>query len=168
MIMGTPHMTSTKTREDLNVLLDNTVLERVKFTKFLGVLIDECLTWKNHIDCISKTISRNIGVMNKLKHYIPYRILHTLYCTLLLPYLSYGILIWDNTCKSYLDKLVKLQKWAIRTISNSHYRSHTGPLLAKCNVLTVSDMYTLKLGVFMYRFSIVDLPVAFKNYLMIF
>ena len=63
-----------------------------------------------------------------------------------------------------LDKLVKLQKWAIRTISNSHYRSHTGPLLAKCNVLTVSDMYTLELGVFMYRFSIGDLPVAFKNY----
>ena len=112
MIMGTPHMTSTKAREDLHVLLDNTVtvLERVKFTKFLGVLIDECLTWKNHIDCISKTISRNIGVMNKLKHYIPYRILHTLYCTLILPYLSYGILIWGNTYKSYLDKLVKLQK----------------------------------------------------------
>ena len=74
------------------------------------------------------------------------------------------LLIWGNTCKSYLDKLVKLQKWAIRTISNSHYRSHTGPLLAKCNVLTVSDMYTLELGVFMYRFSIGDLPVAFKNY----
>ena len=164
MIMGTPHMTSTKTREDLNVLLDNTVLERVKFTKFFGVLIDECLIWKNHIDCILKTISRNIGVMNKLKHYIPYRILHTLYCTLVLPYLSYGILIWGNTCKSYLDKLVILQKWAIRTISNSHYRSHTGPLLAKHNVLTISDMYTLELGVFMYRFSIGDLPVAFKNY----
>ena len=45
MIMGTPRITPTKTREDLNVLLNNTVLERVKFTKFLGVLIDECLTW---------------------------------------------------------------------------------------------------------------------------
>ena len=85
MTLGTPHMTSTKAREELNVMLDNTALERVKFTKFLGVLIDECLTWKNHINCISKTISRNIGVMNKLKHYIPYRILHTLYCTLISP-----------------------------------------------------------------------------------
>ena len=46
MVMGTPHITSTKTREDLKVLLDNIVLERVKFTKFLGMLIDECLTWK--------------------------------------------------------------------------------------------------------------------------
>ena len=40
MILGSPYMTSTKTREDLKVSLDNTVLKRVKFTKFLGVLTD--------------------------------------------------------------------------------------------------------------------------------
>ena len=39
MILGTPHMTSSKACEDLNVILDNTALERVKFTKFLGVLL---------------------------------------------------------------------------------------------------------------------------------
>ena len=164
MILGTPHMTSTKIREDFDVTLNNTALERVKFTKFLGVIIDECLTWKNHIDCIAKTVSRNIGVMNKLKHSIPARILHSLYCTLILPYLSYGILIWGKTCKSYLDKLVKLQKWAIRTISNSHYRSHTAPLFAKYNFLTITDMYTMELGVFMFKYSINDLPVAFKTF----
>ena len=71
MILGTPKMTSTITQKDYNITLNDTLLERVKFTKFLGALIDECLTWKNHIDCISKTISRNIGVMNKLKYAIP-------------------------------------------------------------------------------------------------
>ena len=79
--------------------------------------------------------------MNKLKHSIPPRILHTLYCTLILTYLSYGILIRGNTCKSYLDKVVKLQKWAIITVSNSHYRSHTGPLFSTNNLLTVTYMY---------------------------
>ena len=143
------HMTSVKVRKDLNVSLNNTTLERVQYTKFLGDLIDECLTWKQHIDCVSKTVSRNIGVMNKLKYSIPGRILHTLYCTLITPYLNYGILIWGRTCKSYLDTLIKLQKWAIRTITNSHYRSHTGPLFAKSNLLNVTDMYTLELGVFM-------------------
>ena len=86
MILGTSHMTSSRVRSDLNVVLNDTIIERVKYTKFLGVLIDECLTWKNPIDCISKTISRNIGVMNKLKFSIPTRILRTLYCTLILPY----------------------------------------------------------------------------------
>ena len=102
MILGTHYMTS-KVHDDLTVILDDTVLERVKCTKFLGLLIDECLTWKTHIDCISKTISRNIGIMNKLKFSIPTRILHTLYCSLILPYINYGILIWGNTCKLYLD-----------------------------------------------------------------
>ena len=157
-------MTSVKIQKDLHVILDGTLLERVKQTKFLGVLIDEGLTWKHHIDCISKTLSTNIGVMNKLKHFIPDCILHTLYCTLILPYLNYGILKWGNTCKTYLDKLIKLQKWAIRTVSNSHYRSHSGPLFAKYNVLTVDDMYLLELGVFMFRYSMSDLPSAFNDY----
>ena len=102
--------------------------------------------------------------MNKLKHFVPTRILHVLYCTLVLPYLNYGILMWGDTCKSYLDKLKKLQKWAIRTCSNSHYRSHTGPIFAKYNVLTVTDMHTLELGMLMYRKSVNELPSSFDNY----
>ena len=54
----------------------------------------------------------------------------------------------------------------MRTIANSHYRSHTGPLFAKNNPLNVTDMYTLELGVFMYKYSISDPPVAFKEYFM--
>ena len=75
---------------------------RVTKTKFLGVIIDENLTWKNHIDGIIKTISRNIGMINKLKFFVPERILRTLYCTLVLPYINYGILIWGQACKTYL------------------------------------------------------------------
>ena len=92
MILGTPRMVSNMDELNVNVILDSTALEKVKHTKFLGVLIDDCLTWKNHIDCVSKTISRNIGVMNKLKHFVPTHILHALCCTLVLPYLNYGIL----------------------------------------------------------------------------
>ena len=164
MILGTSHMTSVKAQQHFNVSLDDAVLDRVKYTKFLGVLIDEKLTWKCHIDCVSKTLSRNIGIMNKLKYFIPGRIFYSLYCTFILPYINYGILIWGNTCKVYLDKLIKLQKWAIRTISNSHYRSHTQPLFAKHNILKVNDMYSLELGVFMYKSSTNDLPGIFNDY----
>ena len=64
MIIFTPKMTSMINQTD--VVLDNTKLDRVTKTKFLGVIINENLTWKNHIDGITKTISRNIGMINKV------------------------------------------------------------------------------------------------------
>ena len=87
------HIKERITKQKINVILDNVSLERVNSTKFLGVIIDKNLTWKNHIDAISKTISRNIGMLTKMKHYVPEYILYSLYCTLVLPYINYGILI---------------------------------------------------------------------------
>ena len=74
----------------IDIKLDNKSLNRVNFTKFLGVTIDENLTWKHHIDAITKTISRNIGMMTKLKHFLPKNILYTLY-------IIYTVLFLDLT-----------------------------------------------------------------------
>ena len=162
MIMGTPKMTSMIDQTD--IILDNTKLDRVTKTKFLGVIIDENLTWKNHIDGITKTISRNIGMINKLKFFVPERILRTLYCTLVLPYINNGILIWGQACKTYLEKIYKLQKWVLRIISNSHYRSHSTPLFHKYDILNVYDMYKLEVGVFMYRYFANLIPESFNTF----
>ena len=116
--MGTPKINNTGNNESENVhiILDDTKLERVKKTKFPGVIIDENLTWKYHIDEITKTISRNIGMMNKFKFFVPECILRTLYCSLVLPFINYGILIWGKTCDMYISKIHILQKWAMRII----------------------------------------------------
>ena len=97
MILGTSQMTDEYDGIDpLQIILDDTKLDRVKNTKFLGVVIDENISWKHHINAISKTISRNIGVINKVKHFIPERILYSLYCSLVMPYINYGVLVWGN------------------------------------------------------------------------
>ena len=123
MVLGMPQMTKysynvadTNDESDVpntSVILDGTELSRVKTTKFLGLTIDENLTWKYHIDNITTTISCNIGVMNKIKQFVPERILYSLYCLLILPYINYGILVWGSTCKTYIDKILKLQKWPL-------------------------------------------------------
>ena len=129
-------MTSIKTQQDLDVILNDTFLDRVTHAKCLGVLIDQNLTWKYHIYCVSITLSRNIDIINKLIHLISDRIL-LFYLRLIMVY-SVGRI----HCKAYLDKLIKLQKWSIRTISNSHYRSHT-PLFAKYSILDVKGVLHL-------------------------
>ena len=52
-------------RVPLNIILDDVALGRVNSIIFLCVIIDKNLTWKNHIDAISKTIPRNAGMLNK-------------------------------------------------------------------------------------------------------
>ena len=110
------------------------------------------MTWKNHIDGISKTIVRNVGVLNKLKCYFPKRVLHSLYCTLILPNVNNGIIVWGNTYHSYMDKISKLQKWAMRTISNSHYRSHSTPLFQSLNIYILKYLFIYIFYLFIFYF----------------
>ena len=85
-----------KYTQSVPLILNNESLSQVKITKFLGVTIDENLTWKYHIDELATKISMNIGINNRLKYYLPNRILLTLYNSLVLPYLNYSILTWCN------------------------------------------------------------------------
>jgi len=163
MLLGTRQKTGVQ-NDSVKIVLDNTNLERVSKTKFLGVTIDENLTWKNHIDNISKNISKGVGIINKLKHFIPEHVLYSLYCTLVLPYINYGIAAWGSSGKIHLDKIFKLQKKAVRIISNSHYLSHSDPLFKKYNLLNVYDVYYLELCTFMHKHFTNQLPEAFNNY----
>ena len=60
------------------VIFSETVIKEVKSTKFLGITIDNKLSWKYHIDNICKTVSRNIGIINRVKQFLPLSVLLTL------------------------------------------------------------------------------------------
>ena len=75
-----------------SVKINDINLLQVDNTTFLGLYIDRELSWKTHISYLSKILSRNTGILNKLKHYFPCHILQSIYSTLISPYLNYGIL----------------------------------------------------------------------------
>ena len=80
--MGTQYMTSMEDEGVSNedIILDNTKLQKVDSTKFLGVTIDENLSWKNHFDGITKTISSNIGMINKLEFFFFFFLFLNVFC----------------------------------------------------------------------------------------
>ena len=108
MFMDTSKQTSSIENESANIYLDGCKLSRVHDAKFLGIIIDENLLWKKQVDAIRKTCSRNIGVLNKVQLFLPYSAMYQLYCTLVLPYLSYGLLLWGNVNKFYMNKIFRL------------------------------------------------------------
>ena len=91
-------------------------LECKTYVKYLGVLIDQHLSWKHHIDHIALTISKTVGIIARLRHCVPFSILSNLYRSLILPYLSYGVVAWGRAAKYLINKLILLQKCALRCI----------------------------------------------------
>ena len=141
-----------------NVLINNTTLSQVESTKFLGIYIDSDLSWKMHFDYLCKLLSRNTGILYKLKHDFPTRILISLYTTLILPYLNYGILAWGNGTKTQQEKILMIQKRALRNINHAGFLSHTRPLFLKNKLLRIDDIYIYNLGIFMHQLSVNEIP----------
>ena len=109
-----------KMDHSVNILMfDNsnhilTSLECKDHVKYLGVLLDSHLSWKYHIDNVALKISRIIGVIARLRHLVPFTTLLSIYRSLILPYLSYGLAVWGQAAKSHLQKIFVLQKRVLR------------------------------------------------------
>ena len=143
-----------------NVILNDNVIELVDSTKFLGLEIDTKLSWKQHISHICKILARNVGVMNKLNPFLPSNILLKLYNTLILPYLNYGLLAWGNSSQRNLERLLIIQKRAMRIICHENRLAHSNHLFFSNKVLKIEDLYNLRLGSFMFQLNKGELPAS--------
>ena len=147
-----------KIARDVTIYLNGSQIEQVETCKFLGVVIDSKLSWKQHCQKVQISLSRNLGIIRKLKYELPADILFSIYKTLFMPHLQYGILAWGNTYPSYINQLHIIQKKTLRIINNSRFAEHSSPLFRKYRTLTVFDLYKYHLGVLMYKFETNNLP----------
>ena len=70
--------------------------------KYLGISIDKYLNWKTHIDLIALKISKTIGIIARLRHFVPLSVTTKLCQSLIYPYLTYGISSWGQASQSNL------------------------------------------------------------------
>ena len=75
---------------DLNICINTINVTRVQSSKFLGIIIDENLNWKPHIQLVKSKLSKTLSIIYKASKLINYEGMVTLYCSLFLPYLTYG------------------------------------------------------------------------------
>ena len=94
---------------------------------------------------------KNVGVMYRIKDKITTKGLHILYCSLILPYLSYCCEVWGNTHKTKLNKIKILQKKAIRIVCKTGYRQHSEPLFKQMKCLKFEDLVFTKTCSIMYK-----------------
>lgn len=136
-------------------------IDSVKSFNFLGMMLDENLTWKVHNLMVSNKLSKIIGILYRLKNIYPKQALMHIYNSLFLSHINYGLLLWGTE----LDKVTKLQKKTVRILTGSTYLAHSEPLFKSLQLLKVQDLYYLKLLKLYYNLSYGLLPSYFNCYL---
>ena len=139
--------------------IDDTEIEFVTSFNFLGIKLHQNLKWDSHIETVTKKMSRTIGVMNKMKNFLPLGALLKIYNALIAPHLNYGVMVWGKNC----DKILKLQKKAVRVITKSKYNAHSNPLFNKLKILKIQDLCALHDLKFCHKFVKKRLPYYFLS-----
>ena len=118
---------------ELNIQLDNQPISRVEHAKSLGLIIDDRLSWSNHIKELCRKISSAIGALRRIRSLISKSTAVQIYNALIQPHFDYCAPVWDGLSSYLCEKLQKLQNRAARVI-----------LQAKCEVNSSLLLETLK------------------------
>ena len=127
---------------------NNIEIKRKNSIKFLGVIIDKNLTWKNHTKVIENKICKNIGVLYRASHLLGLKNLLKIYFSFIHIYISYANIAWPSTFKTKLLGILKKQKHASRITFHANGFNHARPLLKEMkalNVYQIDLIQTLKL-----------------------
>ena len=125
--------------------------------------LDEFLTWEHQIKHVSNKISSAIFALNQIKNILPLNIRKTIYNSLIHSHLSYGNITWGlGTCKA-LSSIRKLQKRAVRLVTNNSYKAHTDKIFGNLEILKFDDLVRYNSKTFMFKHANGLLPPSFDN-----
>ena len=148
--------------------INNQKIPQVHSTKFLGVVIDDKLSWEDHVSHLENKLKSSLAVIKRIMKYIPHSQYMNIYNSLFLSHLAYGISSWGGIPNYKLEKLFVIQKRCIRLLfgknlsfdHGEYYKTcarsrtfqenmspydfcleHTKPLFLEQKLLTVHGLY---------------------------
>ena len=134
----------------VSIKIGSLPIRKTCYVTFLGVLLDENLSWKYHLTELSKKLARTCGMFFKVGHFLPINILICLYSSLFSPFLQYGLSVWGLTYEIYINPVFLLQKRVIKAISFQKFTSPSTPLFSDLKILKLHDLFQLKFLCFVY------------------
>ena len=134
-----------------------------KSFKFVGVHLDENMSWEHHINHVINKISSSNFALNQLKKFVPTNIRKTIYNSLVKPHIEYAIISWGNSKCEGMKRLITKQKQAIRNVANAKFNAHVDPLLGTLKILNVEDTLKCLTAEFVKSLFLQNLPTSFKQ-----
>ena len=102
-----------------------------EFCKYLGVIFDSNLNWYGHIDTIVSKVSCRLGLLSRIRKYSSIDVCKYLHNSIVQPLYEYCDIVWSNSDKTYLERVLRLQKRGARIILKRKIREVSSEQLFK-------------------------------------
>lgn len=145
------------------ILINNIHIKNEKYVKFLGVLVDEALSFKKHINYVCKKVALGIGCMFRSRSVLEPSQLISLYNALVLPHLNYCSLVWSINFETNLKRPFLLQKRAARVILGLQYTDSVTARFSEIGIKPLTMLRDLKCMIMIYKLRHRSLPAQLNN-----
>ena len=136
----------------ITLKIEEEEIEQVTSYKYLGVEINETLTWTDHVESIRKRVAQRLGLLQRIKHLLPQYSRELLVNSLILPLLDYADIVWgDKNNKSLMDNLQVLHNKAAKFVLNLPNRESSTRALTLLSWRPLSARRKIHRYAFVYR-----------------
>lgn len=139
MVFGTSNML--EKFDDVNVMYNGNVMEKVQEFKYLGIKFDSKLSWSAHTEYLCTQVSKRIGVIRRIKYFLPHQTVVLLSNSLVMPHFDYGCIVWSNFNLELHKRLQVLHNQLARTILSADIRTSINDLMNSLNWVKLHDRW---------------------------
>ena len=146
-----------KQPQTLALTLTSKDIEQIREHRVLGVIIDDQLNWKYHINYLSKKISRNLYLLNKLRPLVTFDGLKSFFFAHCMSHVNYASTVWCKASDVHINKINALHKRGIKLLCTQSNLS-TSERYDKLNILPLNKQFILNTAILMFKITNDDTP----------
>ena len=146
-----------KEKTRITIRINKYTIQEKDEIKYLGVILDASLSWKQQIDKLIRKLNKATAMMYKARPYINKRTMLTLYYSLIYSHLNYATEVWGDASKTSINRILTIQKRIVRMISFEDTRledfslPESNPLFKSLKLLKIGNIYKMKTLIFVYK-----------------
>ena len=153
MLIGSaPRISTDAFSETLGISMHNELIENTDEYCYLGLTVDSCLRWENHILKLCKKLSPVVCHLQRISLHLTTEQISSLYFSYVQPIIDYGLTIYGHCSATLLDKVQRFQNRCARfTTKIFDYNVRSKDLLIKLRWMTIAQRRDFLISILMFK-----------------
>ena len=148
----------------ISLNVSNQPVSQSEGLKYLGVFIDQNMTFNTHIENVCSSLRKSLGIIRRAAPFVGRGTRITLYKTLMLPHFDYCSTIWGSgITRGGLEKLQRIQNSAMRIVLGCDSRTHIQDMISELSWMTVQQRMLYNLNCLVWKTCNNQVPVYLQN-----